>query len=166
MKPKLQHKNSAQPARGILSKMPPQRLHLLLGEIASLMLLSRVHRMFQLRDIADIILPAINLNQFRMYRNGKKEPVALVTWGRFSRDVEKQYLAGKMMLSEQELSSGDMIYITDFIAPYGHVRQVARDLKTNIFPNASGKAIRFTQQGKHTGRVWTFHGVNYQKPLN
>lgn len=128
-------------------------------------MLSRVHRLYQVRDIADIILPVINLNQFRIYRNARKEPIGLITWGLFSPEVEKEYLGGKMVLSEAELNSGELIYFTDFIAPYGHARQIARDIKHNVFPNSTGKSMRFSEQGK-LKRIFQFHGVNYKKPLN
>ena len=148
---------------GVLNQLPPAKLHLLIGEITALMMVSPVHRQFQVRDLADIILPAINLNQFRIYRNDKNEPVALVTWGYFSKEVEQQYIGGKAVLSEAELASGDIIYLTDFIAPYGHIKQVVKDLKLNVFPNDIGHSIRFDEQGKPRKKIRTFRGVNYGK---
>jgi cytolysin-activating lysine-acyltransferase len=70
-----------------------------------------------------------------------------------------------VVLSEAELQSGDLIYFTDFIAPYGHTRKIAHDIKHNVFPGSAGKSLRFTEQGK-LKRIFTFHGVNYKKPLN
>ncbi|MBN8542833.1 MAG: toxin-activating lysine-acyltransferase [Alphaproteobacteria bacterium] len=151
--------------KGQLAKMTPQKLHLLIGEITSLMLVSKVHRQYQVRDIADIILPAINLGQYRIYRNKKREPIALVTWAMLSAEVEKQYIGGKMVLSEKERTSGDSLYFTDFIAPYGHMKQVKQDIETNLFPNSAGKSLRFVE-GKKEPKLLKFHGVNYRKPMN
>lgn len=144
----------------VLRSISSQKLILLIGEITSLMMLSKVHRKIQIRDIADIILPQIDLNQFRIYHNSKKEPIALVTWAYFSKKVEKEYLAGKAVLTKEELNSGDIIYLTDFIAPFGHTKQIAKDLKENIFPNQSAKFLRFTEQGKHRVKVREFKGSN------
>jgi cytolysin-activating lysine-acyltransferase len=151
---------------GVLGKLAPPQMHLLIGEVASLMMASKVHRHLQVRDIADIMLPALNLNQFRIYRKPDHAPVALVTWAYFSAEVEKAYLGGRALLSEAERTSGDILYITDFIAPYGHAKQVIRDLRTNVFPNAHAKALRFVEHGKTRPTLWHFYGVNYQRPLN
>src|SRR5688572_27244467 len=115
---------------GLLASAPPHQLHQLIGEITLLMMLSQVHRKMQIRDIADIVLPFINLDQFRIYRNGVKRPVGFITWAYFSEEVEKEYLNGKAVLSEKELNSGKIIYMTDFIAPYGHAKRIIKELRT------------------------------------
>jgi hemolysin-activating ACP:hemolysin acyltransferase len=53
---------------GILGKLPLQKRNILIGEVTSLLMLSKVHRLHQVRNIADIILPAINLNQYVILR--------------------------------------------------------------------------------------------------
>lgn len=151
---------------GVLGKLAPAQLATLIGEVTGLMMASKVHRALQVRDIADIMLPALNLNQFRIYRTPDRQPIALVTWARFSVEVERAYLGGRALLSEAERTSGDLLYFTDFIAPYGHAKRVIRDLKTNVFPNDKAKALRFVEYGKARGHVWEFFGVNYQRPLN
>lgn len=151
-------------SNGLLSKLTPQKFHLLLGEVTSLLMVSKVHRKFQVRDIADIIMPALNLNQFKIYRNKNKQPIGLVTWARFSDAVEKEYLSGKVVLSESELQSGNQIYITDFIAPFGHTKKIIDDMLKTTFIKDEVNAIRFTEQGKSRKRLWKFYGVNYQKP--
>ncbi len=83
-------------------------------------MLSKVHRKYQVRDIADAILPAVDLGQYRIYRNKNKQPVAFVTWGYFDEKTEAEYLNGKSILSRDELKSGDILYMLDFIAPTGH----------------------------------------------
>ena len=151
---------------GVLGKRTPAQLNLLIGEVVGLMMLSPVHRVYQVRDVADIMLPALNLGQYRMYRAADRRPVGLVTWARLSAAVEAAYLDGRGMLSEAERTSGDRLYLTDFIAPYGHTRAMVKDLRTQAFPNEHAKALRFTQQGKSRPHLWQFYGVNYQKPLH
>lgn len=150
---------------GVLGKLTPPQLATLIGEATGLMMASRVHRALQVRDIADIMLPALNLNQFRIYRTADKRPIALVTWAYFSAEAEKAYLGGRALLSEAERTSGDILYLTDFIAPYGHARRVIRDLRTNVFPNAEAKALRFVEYGKTRPQLWHLCGVNYKKPI-
>jgi cytolysin-activating lysine-acyltransferase len=151
---------------GVLSKISGNKLNLLIGEITSLLLLSPVHRKFQVRDIADIILPAIDLGQYRIYRNAKRQPIAFVTWGYFDEKTEQEYLNGKTVLSEKELKSGDILYMLDFIAPYGHAKKVINDLRSNVFPNSEAKSLHFIEQGKHRKKIKKFHGVNFKKPVH
>lgn len=152
--------------KGKLSRLTPTQLNLLIGEVVGLMMLSPVHRMLQVRDVADIMLPALNLGQYRMYRAADKRPVGLVTWARFSPAVEQAYLGGRGMLSEAERTSGDITYVTDFIAPFGHARAIVKELRTQVFPNQLVKALRFVEQGKARPGVWEFRGVNYGKPTH
>jgi len=151
---------------GFLSKISGNKLNLLIGEITSLLLLSPVHRKFQVRDIADIILPAIDLGQYRLYRNAKRQPIAFVTWGYFNEKTEAEYLNGKTVLSEKELKSGNILYMLDFIAPYGHAKKVINDLRNNVFPNSEAKSLHFIEQGKPRKKIKKFHGVNFRKALN
>ena len=143
-----------------------QKQSLLIGEITSLLMLSKVHRKLQVRDIADMILPPVLLNQYRIYRNAKGQPIAFVTWARFSENAEKSYLSGQKVLSREDWKSGDFVYVTDFIAPYGHARKIVRDLLANVFPNEEVKALRFIEQGKSRPNIWKFYGVNYTQSLH
>ncbi len=152
--------------RGALRQMTPPQLNRLIGEIAGLMMLSKVHRHYQVRDIADIILPAVNLNQFQIYRDTKKRPIGLVTWSRLSEEVMQRYMAGGTVLSEQDLTSGDQLFFLDFIAPYGHMKQISQHLKTNVFPNESAKALRIIDGKPPQKKLLTLYGMNYNKPLN
>ena len=61
---------------GVLGKLAPPQLATLIGEVVGLMMASKVHRALQVRDIADIMLPALILNQFRIYRKSNRQPVA------------------------------------------------------------------------------------------
>lgn len=151
---------------GVLKKLSQQKLHLLVGEITSLLMASKVHRKYQIRDIADVVFPAINLGQYKIYRNASRQPIALVTWGKFSSEVEKKYLKGNPVLTEQELNSGDRLYFLDFIAPYGQAKQVTSHLKKHVFPNDCATSVRFTENVKSPMKVLKFRGVNYKKPLN
>jgi cytolysin-activating lysine-acyltransferase len=151
---------------GLLQTLPPQKLNLLIGEITALLMLSPTHRKYQLRDLADVILPPINLQQFKIYRNEKKQPIGLLTWGRLSAAVEARYLAGQTVLSEADLHSGDRLFFLDFLAPYGHLKQIVQHAKTNLFPNDYAQAVRFYQQEPRRIRILKFYGANYKKPLN
>lgn len=173
--------NDHQQEVGLLSRLSPRQFHLLLGEITSLLLLSKVHRKFQIRDIADIILPYINSGQFKLYRDKKADssnppgsnpngdnanggnPTGFITWAKFSSQVEQEYMNGKIVLSEAEINSGDIIYITDFIAPYKNTQIIKNDLMNNLFAYHQFKAIRFTEPGLKRTKIWKFKGNKFGK---
>lgn len=159
----LHNNNDHQQEVGLLSRLSASQFHLLLGEITSLLMLSKVHRKFQIRDIGDIILPYINLEQFKLYRDKRGNPTGLVTWAKFSSQTEQDYINGKIVLSESEINSGELIYITDFIAPYKNTQIIKNDLINNLFAHHQFKAIRFTGQGSRRTKSWLFKGKNFEK---
>lgn len=143
---------------GILPKIPKQERYNLLGQIASLMLSSNLHRRYIIDDIGIMFLPAIHLNQFRIYRNKEGDPVALVTWGFLSDKIEKEFQEGTRLLKLEDWNSGKNGWVMDFIAPFGHAKQVIKDLRENIFPDREGKALRLTKDGKVRG-VWKLNNL-------
>lgn len=144
---------------GVLSQLPPDKMYQLMGEVLSLLTVSPLHRQFTVLDVPAIILPPIHLNQFRIYKNTKGKAVGLVTWAYFSKEVEEKYLNGQMILPLEDWKSGDILYLTDFIAPYGDARKIARDLRNNIFSrDQTGKAVRFTSLGKRRKNIHVFRG--------
>jgi cytolysin-activating lysine-acyltransferase len=153
---------------GILPKIPKQERYKLIGQITLLMLSSEVHRKYLIDDIGATFLPAIHLNQFRLYKNNDGDPIGLVTWAFLSNDLDKKYQNGTVQLKLEDWKSGDNGWIIDFIAPFGHAKQIIKDLRSNIFANRQGKAIRVSKEGKIKG-IWNLNGTqcpkNNKKPL-
>lgn len=147
---------------GILPKMPKQERYNLIGQIATLMLASEVHKKYLIDDIGAMFLPAIHLNQFRIYRNKDDDPIGIVTWAFLSKEIEEKYQKGERNLKLEDWKSGDNGWIIDFIAPFGHAKQIIKDLRNNIFPEREGKSLRITKDGKIKG-IWKLHGTNFIK---
>tara|TARA_A100001015_G_scaffold317899_1_gene436097 strand:+ start:411 stop:887 length:477 start_codon:yes stop_codon:yes gene_type:complete len=145
----------------ILTKLSPSERHLLLGEITYVLMSSNLHRKYLIDDIGLVFLPALDLNQFRIYKV-RQEPVALITWAFMSKEIESKFLTGDYTLHPDEWKSGDQAWVIDFLAPFGHAKEVIRDLKNNIFPNQTGKAIRVDENGNEKG-VYRLHGRNVAK---
>jgi cytolysin-activating lysine-acyltransferase len=147
---------------GILLKLPKQKRYELLGEIASLLLASKLHRKYLINDIGAVFLPPIHLNQFRIYKNKEGDPIALLTWAFFSKEIEEKYLTKKYLLRPEDWKSGDRLWSIDFLAPFGHMKMVSKDLRNNVFPDAHGKSVRITEDGEIKG-IYDWYGINYQK---
>ncbi|NRA87444.1 MAG: toxin-activating lysine-acyltransferase [Rhizobiales bacterium] len=149
------------PDNGILTRMTDEKRHLLIGEIVMLMQHSLIHRFYHITDIDQLFLPPIHLNQFRTYRKGS-DLIGLVTWGWFSQDVEDNYLSGKYTLKPHDWKSGKNLWLMDFLAPFGHAKHIANDIKKNIHPNELVKAFRIYKSGKPK-KIWNLYGDNYLK---
>ena len=147
---------------GILPKIPKQERYNLIGQIATLMLASEVHKKYLIDDIGAMFLPAIHLNQFRIYRNKDGDPIGIITWAFLSKEIEEKYQKGERNLKLEYWKSGDNGWIIDFIAPFGHAKQIIKDLRNNIFPDKQGKALRITKDGKIKG-IWKLHGAKFLK---
>jgi len=142
---------------GILPKIPKQERYNLIGQIATLMLASSVHKKYLIDDIGAMFLPAIHLDQFRIYRNKEGDPIGLVTWAFLSKKNEELFQKGEKNLTLKDWNSGKEGWIIDFIAPFGHAKEIIKDLRKNIFPDRQGKAIRVEKDGKIRG-IWKLHG--------
>lgn len=146
----------------ILTKLSPEKLSRLVGDIVLLMASSPMHRHFPVQDVVDLMLPAVQLNQFRIYHDGAGKPVGLVCWAKLSDEVLKKYTDGQP-LSLQERESGDLLFFTDFIAPFGHAKKIAKEFKYEIFPNDMAYGLRWHGVGKPRKEIVPFYGANYKK---
>ena len=156
----LDRKKTFSENTGILPKIPNQEKYNLIGQIASLMLSSEVHRKYLIDDIGAMFLPAIHLNQFRIYRNKKGDPIGIITWAYLSNELQEKYQKGDKVLTKlEDWKSGNNGWVIDFIAPFGHAKQIIKDLRANIFKGKQGKALRISKNGKIKG-IWNLHGKN------
>ena len=141
---------------GILFDIEPPKRHQLMGEILSLMIASDFHQPYVIGDFATAILVPIHLNQFKLYKKNDV-PIGFVSWAFLSDDISHQYGQGKYHLEFSDWRSGDHLWFVDFIAPYGHVRSIIRDLKSNVFSDKNiANALRVKTDIKQK-RVMTFY---------
>lgn len=143
--------------RNILKDLPPTERSALIGDIITLMTQSPAHTDYKISHISKIVLPPVHLNQYRIYHNAKKEPVGFVSWAMLSKETEKKFLGGEKPLTIAEWASGDIIYIMEFIAPYGHAQEIIKDLQTR-YAGYKAHAVRFSPNRKNGKVVTTFYG--------
>ena len=129
-----------------------------LGEVTWLMTQSELHRHWPISSIVQWVIPALMYDQYRLYRKNDK-PIGYVSWGKLSAEVESRYALDPSSLQPKDWQSGDRIWLLDWIAPTGGTFEIARDLKTNVFPNDVGRAIRW-KKGSDTLNIFYLHGAN------
>ena len=142
----------------VFKKLTPPEKSKLIGDIVLLMAASKVHREFPIVDVMDVVLPPIDLDQFRIYHNAQNVPIGLVCWGFFDEDVLKRYLSGDVVLTHEEWSKGKTLVFTDLIAPYGHAKRIVQELRADIFPKETGYSIRFDVRGKPRKKLRLWRG--------
>ncbi|MCR4267396.1 toxin-activating lysine-acyltransferase [Nitratireductor sp. ZSWI3] len=124
-------------------------LYLGVGFAFELLARSAYHRTFPTgRYLTVEILPALRCGQARFYVNDDGFPTGLVTWARLSEEVEAEILATGRALQPQEWTCGERLFFNDFIAPYGTMAAMIRDLKRNVFPQETASSIRRLPEGR------------------
>jgi cytolysin-activating lysine-acyltransferase len=130
----------------------------LLGEMSWLYSQSPLHKNWPMSSIVQWLVPAILTGQMRMYRKSGK-PHAFVTWARLSKEVEERYVMNTSSLQPKDWTSGDRIWLMDWVAPFNNTIEIAHDLKHRVFPNDVGRFLRM-REGDDTLRIFYVHGAN------
>jgi cytolysin-activating lysine-acyltransferase len=145
----------------MLEKMPIKNRYLLIGEILTLFISSILHRKYSINQFAYQVIPALDLNQFRIYKINEK-PVGFVSWAFFNNDLEEIYKQSNYLIKEEDWKKGDRLWFIDFIAPFGHASEIIKDLRENIFPDSVGKYLSTDKNGDFE-KVITITGKNKKR---
>jgi cytolysin-activating lysine-acyltransferase len=95
----------------------------ILGEITWLLSQTPAYRTMSIADLESAIMPALLLNQFRIFHDANKHPVGFAVWACLSETVENEQsqrlLKGKAAkLNFQDWKSGNRIWLLELISPY------------------------------------------------
>jgi len=121
--------------------------HSALGAMAWLMKHAEYHRGWDLQAINIDIVPPIVLGQYRIYRSALSEPVGFVTWAYVSEEVKSALVARLRPMTWSDWNSGELLLFNDFVAPFGHGREIVDDLRSNLFANQVGFSLRRNTSG-------------------
>jgi cytolysin-activating lysine-acyltransferase len=104
-------------ARG-QTEPPSKTVAQVLGEIAWLMTQSPRHKVMPIGDLEWLLMPAILLQQFRIFYKGE-QPVGVALWALADDLVARRIDAGETRLAAVEWKSGSNMRIVDIVAPFG-----------------------------------------------
>ncbi len=88
-------------------------------------------------------------------------PIAWCSWANLSLENEAKYIMDANSLVADDWISGDRKWFIDWIAPFGHTRELYMHMREN-YPHSLFRAIRVTQQTS-TAKVTEFHGGKIDK---
>lgn len=129
-----------------------------LGAAVWLWMQSPMHRRLPLATLHALLLPAIKCRQF-LIASAKDQPVFYTAWAHFDASAERRYLARSAVhLPPHDWACGDRLWALDWIAPFGHSRDMACLLSRGLFARRWGRTLdhRGSQRGL---RVRTFRGA-------
>lgn len=128
--------------------------------VSSAVLLMAETDLYKNHTVADLkrtLFPPVKLGQYRIYLKSGK-PHAFVSWAYLSPEVREGFISRTRQLQPEDWNSGDELWFINFIAPYGGVRSIIRDLY-KIHPNAVGYTSRTYGTGE-VQRVGKFNNVS------
>lgn len=129
-----------------------------LGSAVWLWMHSAAHRDAPLHSLSTLLLPAIKLRQFILVSEAG-QPVFFLSWLNLSADAEARYLREPAVcIPEADWNSGDRLWINDWVAPFGHTRQIHSLLRRRLWSNRIARALH--HRGEEQGlRVHHFRGI-------
>jgi len=122
------------------------------GKMTWLMGQSDEHENYTVADIHRLILPPVAAQQFRIWEV-ESHPVAFLTWAMLNEDAEQGYLDGTRKLQPDDWQAGKSLWLIDFIAPYGGVREIVREGRAHLRA-IFGKGVIGRANRLHKGKLW------------
>lgn len=121
---------------------------------------SASHRDAPLHTLPTLLMPALLSRQFVVATQADR-PVFYMAWAMLSEEAERRYLRNPPVLMPQvDWTSGDRMWITDWVAPFGHTRQMSKIILRQLMPHSCMRSLKHhgsapVQAGS---RVNTFRG--------
>jgi cytolysin-activating lysine-acyltransferase len=123
---------------------PPLTVSHMFGEMAWLLTQSPTHKHYTLADLEWMVMPALLLQQYRVFRDGQR-PVGLALWAFLSEEAEARLAGGKTHIRPDEWKSGDRCWLIDLVAPFSTAEnQMAGRMVTDLSQTAlKGREFKF-----------------------
>ncbi|MEY0399546.1 toxin-activating lysine-acyltransferase [Providencia rettgeri] len=129
----------------------------MLGAAVWLWVHSPAHQKAPLISLGRLLLPLIKQQRY-VIATREGQPCFFLSWGLLSEAVESAYIGGAdESYLFNHLSSGDRLWIFDWIAPFGDTAKLATIVTREIFPHHCFRSLY--HKGRRTGlRVKSFRG--------
>jgi len=129
-----------------------------LGSAVWLWMHSTAHRDAPLHSLSTLLLPAIKLRQFILISEDGR-PVFFLSWLNLSAEAEARYLREPAVcLPQEDWNSGERMWVSDWVAPFGHTPRVMSLLRRRLWANRICRSLY--HRGDERGmRVMNFQGI-------
>ena len=130
----------------------------MLGEVTWIMSQSPAHKHFAIGDLEWMVMPAILLEQFRVF-HGDKHPLGFALWAHLSEDAETRMTAavaagGGARLRPDDWKSGDRLWLVELVAPFATPEnKLAEAMVADLIQNVFGdRKFKFHSMDPATGK--------------
>lgn len=100
-----------------------------LGQTIGLLAASPIHSKWSVADVARLIRTPLVLGQARLFYDNGRGPVGFVSWAYLTPKARDGFLNRTRKLNALDWNAGDELWFIDLIAPYGHMKQIHRQLR-------------------------------------
>jgi cytolysin-activating lysine-acyltransferase len=126
------------------------------GSVVWLWMHASRHNHHPLFALEHTLLPAIHLGQYVLVieintQSGARRPVGYLGWANLSAEAEARYIQNPITgLNRDDWNSGDRMWFTDYVAPFGNTTKV-HALWKPLFAQASSRYMyhRSNERGVH-----------------
>ncbi|CBJ81102.1 putative HlyC [Xenorhabdus bovienii str. Jollieti] len=121
----------------------------MLGAATWLWMHSPLHRNAPLIALSTLLLPMIKAGQYVLVSH-HGQPIFYLSWALFTEETELRYLTKRHEHNrDPQLHGGDRLWILDWIAPFGHSREMSSLVRQELFLHHCYRALyhKGTQRG-------------------
>jgi len=133
-----------------------------LGTALWLMNQSPYHRQWPLYDVDIDLVPPLCLNQCKFYFDEQQNPIGFVTWSTITEATKNRLVFEQGQMQWQEWNQGEQLLFNDFIAPFGHTRELLRDLRSMNWPHKVAFSLRRSPNGRVKKINYWWHQTDYK----
>ena len=131
---------------------PPKTVSQVLGEITWLLSQSPLHKTLFISDLEWFVMPAILLEQFRLFPGPNGQPAGLVLWASINDDTEQRLREQKVRLAPHEWKGGPHPWLIEMVSPFGGQEEMLADVAATIF---EGEPFKYQLAGPNGVEVVT-----------
>ena len=134
-----------------------------LGIAALLLEQSPYHSQWPLYDAELELVPPLHLNQCKFYFDQQQNPVAFVTWSSITEATKDKLANQGGQMQWDDWNSGDLLLFNDFVAPFGHTKEILKDLRSQTWPHEIAFSLRRAEDGSVKKVNYWWHKKDYKQ---
>ena len=134
-----------------------------LGIATLLMEHSPYHKQWPLYDAELELVQPFHLNQCKFYFDHEKNPVAFVTWSSITEVTKDKLVNRGGQMQWEDWDNGDLLLFNDFVAPFGHTREILKDLRSQTWPHEIAFSLRRAEDGSVKKVNYWWHKKDYKQ---
>ena len=123
-----------------------------IGKIVWLMGQSQAHQAHDVADLHRVVLPPVAFQQYRIWET-EDYPVGYMSYALFNEEAEAAFISNSRFMEPEDWKSGDRLWLVDFIAPFGGVREIVREGRSHL-REIFGTGVVGNARRLHKGKTW------------